>query len=130
MAPSPSNFDAMSALLVLPLADAPTPKDVVIATMGASAALGGLVLVFLGLVIAAYQALPRDTPKAVRDKRSRPVWPVLGIFVLCVTSIALGFWWLEADGNSALYAANNAVFAAELVGIVVVAGCTAKQMLG
>ena len=120
----------VTALLPIALANAPTPKDVVIATMGASAALGGLVLVFLGLVITAYQALPRDTPKVVRDKRRKPVWPVLGLFVLCVTSIALGFWWLEADGNSALYAANNAFFAAELAGIVLVAGCTAKQMLG
>lgn len=116
--------------MVLPLADATTPKDVVIATMGASAALGGLVLVFLGLVISAYQSLPRDTPKPVRDKRKGPVWPVLGVFAVCVASVAVGFWWLEADGSSSLYAANNALFAAELVGIVGVAVCTARQMVG
>lgn len=120
----------MHVLNALASSDAPVAKDVVIATMGASAALGGLVLVFLGLVIAAYQALPTDTPAAVKAKRRRPVWPVLGLFAFCVISVALGFWWLEGRGNNTLYAANNVVFAAELAGIVGVAGCTAKQMIG
>jgi len=120
----------MGALVhMLASSDAPTRKDVVIATMGASAALGGLVLVFLGLVIASYQSLPRDTPASVKDSRKRPAWPVLGLFCVCVLSVALGFLWLLTPGGTALYAANTVAFAAELAGIVGVAIWTARQML-
>jgi hypothetical protein len=109
--------------------DTPVPKDVVIATMGASAALGGLILVFLGLLIASYQSLPPGTMEPVKKARRRPAWPVLAVFALSVVSVALGFWWLEGRGDSTLYAANNAVFAAELVAIVGVAIRTATQIL-
>ena len=37
------------------------PKDIVIAILGASAALGGLVLVFLGIIIASYQSDRKST---------------------------------------------------------------------
>lgn|SRR5579875_1588385 len=111
------------------MSDAPTPKDVVIATMGASAALGGLVLVFVGLVIAAYQAYPADTPKRIKDKHRQAVWPVLGVFVACSASVAVGFWWLEAPGNSTLYTANNILFAAELIAMVGVAVATVRELL-
>ena|ERR1019366_10533008 len=121
----------MSAVLpLLASSDAPTRKDVVIATMGASAALAGLILVFLGLLIASYQTLPRDAVAAVRSKRRKAAWPVLGLFCFCVVSEAIGFWWLASAGGSTLYAANNAIFAAELAGIVGISVCTARQMLG
>jgi fructose-specific phosphotransferase system IIC component len=111
------------------LADGPTPKDVVVATVGASAALGGLVLVFLGLVVSAYQSYPRDTPASVREARRRAIWPVLGVFAVCMLSLALGFVWLEEGRDSWLYAASNVVFAAELVAIVVVAAYTVRGMV-
>jgi hypothetical protein len=41
-------------------------KDVVVALLGASAALVGLILVFVGLVVGAYGALAGDTPSVSR----------------------------------------------------------------
>jgi hypothetical protein len=115
---------------LLASADAPVPKDVVIATMGASAALGAVVLVFLGLLIAAVQELGADSVRSVREKRKRAVWPAAVLFCLCAGSEALGFWWLERGGGNALYAINNVVFVAELGGIVGVSIFTARKTLG
>lgn len=108
---------------------ASTPKDVVIATTGASAALGGLILVFLGLLVAAYQSFPADTPASVKARARNAAWPIVGVFVLCIASVAIGFLWLEEGGDNTLYTASNVIFAAELVAILVAAVCTARGML-
>src|SRR5947209_736755 len=111
----------MSAVLhVLVASDAPGRKDVVIATTGASAALGGLVLVCVGLLVTSVGALGMDSVATVRAKRRKPVWFAVAVFCVCVVSVALGFWWLESGGGSTLYAINNGVFTAELVGIVAI----------
>jgi len=116
-------------LHVFASSDAPTRKDVVISSMGASAALGGLVLVFLGLMVAAYQSYASDAVASVRQKRRRAAWPVLGLFCVCVLSVAIGFAWLASAGGSTLYAINTVVFAAELAGIVIVSVCSVRKML-
>src|SRR2546423_2960856 len=41
------------------------PKDVVLALLGASAGLGGFVLVFLGVIIASYQSYAGNVPGPV-----------------------------------------------------------------
>ena len=90
-------------MLRLASSDAPVPKDVVIATMTASAALGGLAVVFLGLLVTSVGALGMDSVASVRARRKRPVWFVLGLFCVSVASLALGFWWLESGGGNPLY---------------------------
>ena len=82
------------------LAD-PSQKDVVTAILGASAALGGFGLVFLGILISAYQGFPADTPKSVKDRRRRAVWPVLVVFALTIAEIALSLVWSRFPAASA-----------------------------
>lgn len=107
----------------------PSRKDVVVAVLGASAALGGFVLVFLGLSINAYQAYPGDTPKAVLIKRRRSAWAVLGVFPICIGAIAAALIWLAAPGGVCFYRVVVGLFAAELAAIVAVAIYTASRVL-
>jgi hypothetical protein len=107
----------------------PSRKDVVVAVLSASAALGGFVLVFLGVLISAYQSYAADATKSVKEARRRAVWPALAVFPLSVTGIALSLIWLAAPGGTCLYYAVVVVFAAELVAIVAVAISTTVRML-
>jgi hypothetical protein len=112
------------------IADAsPERKDVVIAVLGASAALGGFVLVFLGTVIAAYQSLPPGSSKTVRDRNTQAKWPIVITFSLSLASVALGLIWLAAPGGTDLYRATVALFVSELAAILVLAIWTTFRML-
>jgi uncharacterized membrane protein len=108
----------------------PTPSDVVLAMFGASAGLGGLVLVFLGLVIASYQSVPADTPKAVKDRARRAGPPIVGVFALSLTSVALSLAWLAVPGGDLLYRIAVWTFAAELLAVFGLAVGTTWKMLG
>src|SRR5438270_12350237 len=62
-------------------------KDVVIASLGASAGLAGLVLVFLGLVVSAIDKYPAGTKPAIVRKSRRPALAILVSFgsgIACV----------------------------------------------
>jgi hypothetical protein len=112
------------------VADAsPERKDVVIAVLGASAALGGFVLVFLGTVIAAYQSLPPGASKAVRDRNTQAKWPIVIAFSLSLASVALGLIWLAAPGGTDLYRATVTLFAVELAAILLLAVWTTFRTL-
>jgi hypothetical protein len=113
------------------LADAaPGKKDVVIATLGASAALGGLVLVFLGTVIAAYQSIQvEEGTKTVRNRTRNAGAPIVGVFLVSLASVALAVIWLNAPGGDDLYTANFVVFLIELFAIAVLAIYTALKTL-
>lgn len=107
----------------------PERKDVVIAVLGASAALGGFVLVFLGTVIAAYQSLPPGASKSVRDRNTQAKWPIVIAFSLSLASVALGLIWLVAPGGTNLYRVTIALFAVELAAILLLAVWTTFRML-
>jgi uncharacterized membrane protein len=107
----------------------PVPKDIVIAMLGASAALAGLVLVFLGLVVVAYQAFPGDTPDAVRKRRRSSVPMVLIVFALSLASVGLSLAWLAVPGGHLLYTVNLWLFVAELLGILVIAVAATTRVL-
>jgi hypothetical protein len=109
--------------------ETPEPRDVVVAILGASAALAGLILVFLGQVIAAYQGLPRDTPPSVRTRRKRAAPPVLLVFALSLGTVALCLAWLAAPGGAALYHVALWLFAADLLATFMVAIFTTLRML-
>jgi uncharacterized membrane protein YdjX (TVP38/TMEM64 family) len=107
----------------------PDPKDVVLAMFGASAGLGGLVLVFLGLVIASYQSVPADTPKSVKDRaKSAGPWIVV-VFALSLATVALCLAWLAAPGGDWLYHVAIWVFAAELIAVFLLAVGMTRKML-
>lgn len=104
-------------------------KDVVIAVLGASAALAGLILVFLGLVISGYQSYPADTPKTVKASAREAAWPVLKVFALGIFTTAVAGIWLAIPGGDIFYWVCLAAFGADLLAIVVVAVCTSKRLL-
>ena len=107
----------------------PSSTDVVIAIFGASAGLGGLVLVFLALVIAAYQGLRGDVPGTVKA-RARAAGPyVLVVFALCLASVGMSLAWLALPGGDCLYHSIIGVFVAQLSAIFLLAvGMTIKLL--
>jgi hypothetical protein len=107
----------------------PAPKDVVIAVLGASAGLGGLVLVFLGLVIADYQGIAGDAPKRVKNRAKRAGPIAMGVFALSVASMGFGFAWLAAPGGDLIYHITIWVFVAELIALFVLAAVMTWKML-
>jgi hypothetical protein len=107
----------------------PEKKDVVIAILGASAALGGFVLVFLGTVIAAYQSVPPGSPPQVRARNRQARWPIVGAFSLSLVSVAMSSVWLVVPGGADLYWANVFMFSTELALILTLALWTTFHML-
>jgi uncharacterized membrane protein len=90
-------------------------KDVVLALLGASAGFAGLVLVFLGLLVAAYQSFEPGTPKTVLGSYRKAAVFVLAAFfagLICVGSATA--WLVDADNNQTLYLATLAAFSVEL----------------
>ncbi len=105
-------------------------KDVVLAALGASAALAGLVLVFLGLVVAAYGALAGDTPKAVKAPLRRTGRVVLTPFGLAIACMAVATLWLVLSGwREGLYVATVTLFLAQLGALVGAALWTLRELL-
>src|SRR4051812_33873660 len=96
----------------------PTQQDVVTAVVGASAALAGMTLVFLGLIVTAFRALPGDTVQAVRARYRTLVWPIFGVFAVEAATIALGVMWLALAGGDLVYAFALVFFWIELAGMV------------
>jgi hypothetical protein len=97
--------------------------------LGASAGFGGLVLVFLGLVIAGYQGIPADAPKTVKARARRVGPPIVIVFGLSLGSVALNLWWLAAPGGELLYHVAIWVFAIELLALFALAAGMTWKML-
>ncbi|HEV2414743.1 MAG TPA: hypothetical protein VGX27_08030 [Candidatus Dormibacteraeota bacterium] len=91
------------------------PKDVVIAILGASAALGGFTLVFLGIVITSYESYSGGVADQVIQPYRRSGTVLLGVFAICLITVALSLLWLINGGSVGLYDATIALFALELV---------------
>jgi uncharacterized membrane protein len=105
-------------------------KDVVLAILGASAGLSGLVLVFLGLVVAAYGGLAGDTPSAVRTPLRRTGWVIFLAFALGIACVAVAtVWLLRLGGNQSLYVATASLFVVQLVALVIASAWTLKELL-
>lgn len=111
------------------LVDAPSHKDVITAIVGASAALAGLTLVFLGLVVSAYQSLPGDVVTSVRRNLKSIAWPIFIVFTVGAVAIALGIVWLAVAGGTLVYAIALGLFGVELAGMVGVALMTIRRLL-
>jgi len=93
------------------------PKDVVIAILGASAALGGFVLVFLGILITSKESYGGATSDDVIRPYRLSGTALLGAFGLCLITVALSLLWLINGGSLGLYDATIALFAIELIAV-------------
>lgn len=101
--------------------DDPGQKDAVTGIMGAAAALAGLVLVFLGTAISAFQTRSA-APQKVKEKYKKPIRWILSVFVASLAVVGLCVWWLAAGGDcSLLFGVIIGLFVADLVALVVVA---------
>jgi uncharacterized membrane protein len=104
-------------------------KEVVLGALGAAAALAGLVLVFLGIVIAAYQSYAGNAPTSVvRPYRVAGI-ALFGTFSLSLLTVALCMAWLALGGPHWLYGWTVGFFVLQLVAAFVAAGWTTRMVL-
>lgn len=105
-------------------------KDVVLALLGASAALSGLLLVFLGLVIGAYGGLPGDTPRVVKTPYRRTGAVILVAFAVGILCLVAATWWLlQLTGGQGLYVVTVGLFIAQLLTVCAATVWTLKELL-
>ena len=69
-------------------------KDVVTAVFGAAAGLSGLLLVFLGIVVAAFQSYSAATPAAAVAPYRRAGRLILLAFLFGLATVAVALTWL------------------------------------
>lgn len=105
------------------------PKDVVVAILGTSAALGGFVLVFLGVMIASYQSYAGGVPEQV-VKPYRTTGAVLfAAFGLSLVTAAVCLVWLILGGPAALYGWTIGLFLLQLIAVLLAAGWATRMVL-
>lgn len=108
----------------------PVPKDAVIAILGASAALAGLVLVFLGLLLPAFhKAWAADVEsfnsfneweKVFNGLRLALILTLIAL-IFCFASVGLSLAWLTVPGGHDFYVGTIWLFVAELLAVFAVA---------
>jgi hypothetical protein len=103
-------------------------KDVVIALLGASATLVGLILVFVGLVVAAYSALDGDTPKPVKARYRRTAVVTLVPFGVGLIQILSATRWLLHQ-SECVYTLAIWSFVATVITIALAAGWTLRELV-
>jgi hypothetical protein len=122
-------------VIALTLADAsPTPKDVVVAILGASSVLAGLVLVFLGVIISSLHEAVKDFESGEAPETStwRKIFSglakaaialawivvfylVVPVFAVSMASIGLSLAWLALPAGGVVYDVDIWLFVAELL---------------
>jgi hypothetical protein len=102
--------------------------DVVPAVFGAAAGLAGLLLVFLGVSMSAFQSYAGDVPAAATARFRRAGAWILGAFLLGLVAVAVSFSWLLSPGR-ALRDAAVVLFAVELAATAFAAIVTARTVL-
>src|SRR6266508_4226986 len=100
--------------------EAVASKDVVIAALGASAALAGFVLVFLGVVITGLSSFPPETVRLVRRRYLRMAGISVAAFLLSLVTVALGIVWLAYGQSGEIYHWTIWLFFAQLALVFVV----------
>jgi hypothetical protein len=101
---------------------APVPKDVVMAGVGVEATVAGLILVFLGVLVSMYQALPATATDTAKAPYKRYSSFAFGAFLISVASLGLGIAWLAVPGGSGLYHVEIAVLVIQIVALALLAG--------
>lgn len=111
------------------LSDAPSRKDVVVGALGASSALAGLILVFLGVVIGQYEGLEPGVPASASTNQKRAVAGIMAAFLIGLLGSGLALLWLITSGCGLLYAAVVGLLFAQLVTTAGVALYTTYKVL-
>jgi hypothetical protein len=104
----------------------PAQKDVVTAVLGASAGVGGLVLVFLGILITSVGAFAGDTPDAVLRPYRLGAWASVGVFALSLLAVVTSLVWLAIDQTHWLYVLALVLFSCLLAVVLALAAAVTK----
>ena len=104
----------------------PSQKDVVTTVLGASAGVGGLVLVFLGILITPVGTVAGDTPDAVLRPYRRGAWASVGVFALSLLAVAVSLVWLAVDQPHWLYVLALVLFGCLLAAVLALAAGVTK----
>jgi hypothetical protein len=123
-----SSFAMAEGLLVL--GDAPGRTDTVTAIAGAAAALGGLLLVFLGVAVTSYAGYGGDVAEAVVRPYRTAGRILLVVFAMSLVSVGLSVTWFATGGGAGpLYEADLWFFTALLLSVLVCGGGTVYKVL-
>lgn len=109
--------------------DGVTREDVVLAILAASTALGGFMLVFLGLAVNAARSFPGESVRAVKDKYRRVAYLPLATFWWAMASVLVALAWLLLGKEVCLYGFCLGMFAAEVIAMVAVATVTTVRLV-
>jgi hypothetical protein len=102
--------------------------DVVPAIFGAATGLAGLLLVFLGASITAFQSFPGDVPGSATARFRRAGAWILGAFLLGLVDVAVALTWLLSP-HRGLRDLAVVLFAVELAATAAAAVTTARAVL-
>jgi hypothetical protein len=105
------------------------PRDVVLAMLGASAALAGFVLVFLGIIIASFQSYAGGVPEQVVRPYRITGAGLFATFGLSLVTVAVCLGWLAFGGPIASYGLAIALFVLQLVAVFLAAGSATRMVL-
>jgi hypothetical protein len=103
--------------------------DVVLATLGATTALAGFTLVFLGVVITRYEETIPGASVRVRGQFVGPAGGLLGAFFLGLTTVGMSFAWLVARGGHGFYVVVVVLFVIQLVSTALASGYVTRGVL-
>jgi O-antigen ligase len=92
-----------------------------VALVGASSALAGLILVFLGVLIAAYQPLiGRSSESTLRRFKTASVWALV-VFGISLASVVIDVSWLMTKGGDCFYVSAAVLFFVQLAALAGIA---------
>ena len=103
-------------------------KDVVLAILGASTALAGFVLVFLGIVLTTFQAYTGAVPAEVKRPYRSTAVVLFTTFCVSLGTIAVCMAWALAGGD-AFYKVSIAMFLLQLLALLGSAAWTLRLVL-
>jgi uncharacterized membrane protein len=101
----------------------------VIALVAAAAALAGLVLVFVGVLLTTYQTLlGQISADRIAQFRSA-AWSGFAAFLLGLLSVVVSAAWLVASGGQSFYDVTLAVFFADVLALAIFASVATRILL-
>jgi hypothetical protein len=112
------------------IADAPVRKDAVIAIAGAASAVGGLILVFLAVVVQGYQGFSGEVEQSIKAPFELAMKGLLFTFGLSLACSGLAVVWLATGGGAGtLYEAVLWMFLAVLLSALGAAAATIFRLV-
>jgi hypothetical protein len=103
-------------------------KDVVLAILGASTALAGFTLVFMGIVLAAFQSYSGAVSAEVKRPYRSTAVVLFTTFCVSLGTIAVCIFW-ALNGGDGVYGASIALFLIQLLALLSAAAWTLRLVL-